>query len=220
MAHENWNHFRDSGCRGRQTVCPKMSRIAEDYRRSSGPPDEHREINTRWHSGLDTRLSLNNPNKLLRRSLMNLKTIAIASAVGSLLALGSVTVSAEDAAKEKCLGVAEAGKNDCATGDHSCAGQAKADKDADEWKYVPKGECEKMGGKVAPKRRRCNDPCHASIPEVCLGADSGTRRNRPQVRPSRRARSRSSRRRLDRSAHRELFPRGRRRGARARARPR
>ena len=46
---------------------------------------------------------------------MNLKTIAIASAVGSLLALGSAPSSAADAAaKEKCLGVAEAGKNDCA----------------------------------------------------------------------------------------------------------
>jgi uncharacterized membrane protein len=83
---------------------------------------------------------------------MNLKTIAIASAIGSLLALGSATVSAEDAAKEKCLGVAEAGKNDCGTAKHSCAGQAKTDKAADEWKYVPKGECEKMGGKVVEKK--------------------------------------------------------------------
>ena len=80
---------------------------------------------------------------------MNLKTIAIASAVGSLLALGSATASAADApAKEKCFGVAEAGKNDCATDAHSCAGAAKTDKDPAEWKYVPKGECEKMGGKV------------------------------------------------------------------------
>ena len=83
---------------------------------------------------------------------MNLKTIAIASAVGSLLALGTATVSAEDAAKEKCLGVAEAGQNDCATAAHSCAGQAKTDKAKDEWKYVPKGECEKMGGKVVEKK--------------------------------------------------------------------
>jgi uncharacterized membrane protein len=82
---------------------------------------------------------------------MNFKTIAIASAVGSLLALGSVSVSAEDA-KEKCLGVAEKGKNDCATAKHSCAGQAETDKAADEWKYVPKGQCEKMGGKLADKK--------------------------------------------------------------------
>jgi uncharacterized membrane protein len=84
---------------------------------------------------------------------MNLKTIAIASAVGSLLALGTATVSAEDApAKEKCFGVAEKGKNDCHTGKHACAGQATTDKAADEWKYVPKGECEKMGGKLGEKK--------------------------------------------------------------------
>ncbi len=83
---------------------------------------------------------------------MNFRTIAIASAVGSLLALGA-TVNAEEksaaAAKEKCLGVAEAGKNDCGTATHACAGQAKTDKDPAEWKYVPKGECEKMGGKLS-----------------------------------------------------------------------
>jgi uncharacterized membrane protein len=84
---------------------------------------------------------------------MNLKTIAIATAVGSLLALGASTVTAADAAKEKCLGVAEAGKNDCAAGDHACAGQSKVAKDPKDWKYVPKGECEKMGGKVAADKK-------------------------------------------------------------------
>jgi uncharacterized membrane protein len=84
---------------------------------------------------------------------MNLKNVTIAAAVGSLLALGSITASAGDdmaaaGGKEKCYGVAKAGKNDCGTATHSCAGQAKADDDAAEWKYVPKGECEKMGGKT------------------------------------------------------------------------
>jgi uncharacterized membrane protein len=83
---------------------------------------------------------------------MNLKTLAIASAVGSLLALGSASVSAADA-KEKCSGVAKAAQNDCATEKHSCAGQAKTDNAADEWKYVPKGECEKMGGKVVADKK-------------------------------------------------------------------
>jgi uncharacterized membrane protein len=83
---------------------------------------------------------------------MNLKTIAIASAVSTLLSLGAATASAADEAKEKCLGVAAPGQNDCANSKHSCAGQAKADKAADEWKYVPKGECEKMGGKVVEKK--------------------------------------------------------------------
>jgi len=85
---------------------------------------------------------------------MNLKSIAIASAVGSLLALGSVAASADDAAKEKCAGVVSAGENDCASPAHSCAGQAKTDKDPKEWKYVPKGECEKMGGKVVMAEKK------------------------------------------------------------------
>ncbi len=83
---------------------------------------------------------------------MNLKTIAIASAVGSLLAMGSAT-AADAPTQEKCLGVAEAGKNDCGTASHACAGQAKTDKDPTEWKYVPKGECEKMGGKLAEEKK-------------------------------------------------------------------
>ena len=85
---------------------------------------------------------------------MNLKTIAIASAVGSLLAMGSASISAADApAKDKCLGIADAGKNDCANAVHSCAGQGTTAKDPKEWKYVPKGECEKMGGKVQAEKK-------------------------------------------------------------------
>jgi uncharacterized membrane protein len=83
---------------------------------------------------------------------MNLKSIAIASAVGSLLALGSASISAEEGAKEKCLGIAQAGKNDCGTGKHSCAGQATTDNSPEDWKYVPKGQCEKMGGKLPEKK--------------------------------------------------------------------
>jgi uncharacterized membrane protein len=77
---------------------------------------------------------------------MSIKSVAIAAAIGSLLAMGSHAATAADAAKEKCYGVAKAGKNDCAANGHSCAGQAKVDNDPTEWKYVPKGECEKMGG--------------------------------------------------------------------------
>jgi uncharacterized membrane protein len=84
---------------------------------------------------------------------MNLKTIAIASAVGSLLALGTTTASA-DATKEKCAGIVKAGENDCHTDKHGCGGQAKSDNLPDEWKWVPKGECEKMGGKVLPSEKK------------------------------------------------------------------
>jgi uncharacterized membrane protein len=86
---------------------------------------------------------------------MNLKTIAIAAAVGSLLSFGAAQAGdkAEKGDKEKCYGVAKAGQNDCAANGHSCAGQSKMDMDPTEWKYVAKGECEKMGGTKAPGKK-------------------------------------------------------------------
>lgn len=77
------------------------------------------------------------------------------SAVAGVLALGIAQAGlAQDAksqsAKEKCYGIAKAGQNDCGTARHSCAGKATKDNAADEWKYVPKGTCEKLGGKLAP----------------------------------------------------------------------
>ena len=55
--------------------------------------------------------------------------------------------------QEKCYGIAKGGQNDCGTAKHACAGQgAKADNDPAEWKYVAKGSCEKMGGKMAPPK--------------------------------------------------------------------
>lgn len=70
------------------------------------------------------------------------------SAIAGLLTLG-FTSAAALAAKpgmEKCAGVVKAGKNDCGTSAHACAGQATKDKDASEWLYVPTGTCEKIVG--------------------------------------------------------------------------
>ncbi|MEP7056144.1 MAG: DUF2282 domain-containing protein [Caldimonas sp.] len=79
--------------------------------------------------------------------------LAISSALASVLALGLVgaAAAAEAPAKEKCYGIAKAGQNDCAnlSGSHSCAGQAKSDKGVDEWDYVAKGTCKKIGGMTA-----------------------------------------------------------------------
>jgi uncharacterized membrane protein len=85
---------------------------------------------------------------------MNLKKTAIAAAVGSLLAASAAGIaSAGDmGAGDKCYGVAKAGQNDCAANGHSCAGQAKKDNDPNEWKEMPKDECEKMGGTTEPPK--------------------------------------------------------------------
>ncbi len=86
---------------------------------------------------------------------MNKRVIASSTLASVLaLALGQAHAADTKPAQEKCFGVSKAGQNDCATDLHSCAGQSKADKGADEWKYVAKGTCEKMGGAtVAPARK-------------------------------------------------------------------
>ena len=82
-------------------------------------------------------------------------------------AIGIATVHAGPDPKkddqEKCYGVAKAGENECngylvqtdkdgkITADkQSCPGWTLKDKDPYAWKYVPKGQCTKMGGKFAP----------------------------------------------------------------------
>ncbi len=87
--------------------------------------------------------------------------LVISSALASALALGLVSqAAAQPKPKEKCYGIARAGQNDCANlaGTHTCAGQAKVDKDTGEWKYVAAGTCKQLGGlsadeaKAAPKK--------------------------------------------------------------------
>ncbi len=82
------------------------------------------------------------------------------SALASILALGFVGhAAAQDAGKEKCYGIAKAGQNDCANlaGTHSCAGQAKEDMAAGEWKYVAKGTCAAAGGLSAADAKKKMD---------------------------------------------------------------
>jgi uncharacterized membrane protein len=53
---------------------------------------------------------------------------------------------------EKCFGIAAAGKNDCQTATHSCAGESKTASAGDSWIYVPAGTCLKIsGGSLTPK---------------------------------------------------------------------
>ena len=77
----------------------------------------------------------------------------ITTAVAGMVALGLAQAAAaqdKGGAKEKCYGIAKAGQNDCGTATHTCAGKATKDNAPDEWKYVPKGSCEKSGGKTKP----------------------------------------------------------------------
>jgi uncharacterized membrane protein len=78
-------------------------------------------------------------------------SILVASALATVLSL-SATVGAQAADNEKCYGIAKAGKNDCQTATHSCAGTSTTDAAGDSWIYVPKGTCDKInGGSLEPK---------------------------------------------------------------------
>ncbi|MGB3377600.1 MAG: DUF2282 domain-containing protein [Allopontixanthobacter sediminis] len=59
--------------------------------------------------------------------------------------MATTPVAAQGGDKEKCYGVAKAGKNDCAAGPGtSCAGTSKTDYQGNAWKLVDKGTCTKM----------------------------------------------------------------------------
>ncbi|WP_275723344.1 DUF2282 domain-containing protein [Vibrio furnissii] len=80
---------------------------------------------------------------------MKQSNLAVTAAITGLLAMGGTLLIAAPAAaaeKEKCYGVAKAGKNDCATKSSSCAGTSKMDHQKDAFVVVPKGLCDKLAG--------------------------------------------------------------------------
>jgi uncharacterized membrane protein len=79
---------------------------------------------------------------------MKPRNVVVTTAIGSLLALGTLSAGAAEKAPpmEKCFGIVKAGKNDCQTSNSACAGTAKTDSQKDAWIYIPKGTCEKIVG--------------------------------------------------------------------------
>lgn len=80
------------------------------------------------------------------------KKLLLAAAITGVIAMTSIqTVAAADGTTEKCYGVAKAGKNDCASAAHACAGHGTMDKSGSEWVKLPKGTCERLvGGSLTP----------------------------------------------------------------------
>ena len=77
--------------------------------------------------------------------------LLIAAAVTGAIAVSATAAQAAEI--EQCYGVAKAGKNDCKTDAHSCAGQSKVDKDPASFVDLPAGMCEKInGGSTKPKK--------------------------------------------------------------------
>jgi uncharacterized membrane protein len=78
------------------------------------------------------------------------QTIATAGTLLGALTLAAAAVAQtkdpDMAGKEKCYGIAKAGKNDCAAGAHSCAGQSTKDGDKSAFIAVPAGLCARLTG--------------------------------------------------------------------------
>ncbi len=91
------------------------------------------------------------------KSVANFAGLALTASLA--VGLASSPAVAEKGAKEKCYGVAKAGKNDCAAGPGtSCAGTSTRDYQGDAWKYVAKGTCVSMktpagNGSLKPVKR-------------------------------------------------------------------
>ncbi|KAF0863295.1 DUF2282 domain-containing protein [Pseudomonas sp. LD120] len=80
-----------------------------------------------------------------------LSTTALVLALGSALSVAALPATAQAADMEKCFGVALKGKNDCAAGaGTTCAGTSKVNDQANAWKLVPKGTCEKTTSSTSP----------------------------------------------------------------------
>lgn len=78
---------------------------------------------------------------------MKNKKTGLCTVLAGVVSLGVFISNTALAAKpdmEKCYGIVKAGKNDCGSSTHGCAGQATKDRSAAEWVYVPKGTCEKI----------------------------------------------------------------------------
>ncbi len=71
-----------------------------------------------------------------------------ASAMAAAITLAGCAGTAKIASttSEKCYGVAQAGKNDCASEAHGCKGQALATRSPGDFIYVPLGTCDKLTG--------------------------------------------------------------------------
>jgi uncharacterized membrane protein len=97
--------------------------------------------------------------------------LSISTALATVLAAGMLTASSASAqdtqqsaqGKEKCYGVAVAGKNDCAAGPGtSCAGTSTVDYQGNAWKYVPAGTCTTM--KLPGDRKGSLEPASRDAP--------------------------------------------------------
>lgn len=90
----------------------------------------------------------------------------IFNAISAVLALGITSANAAETQNtgenmmqgpalpgmERCFGIVKAGLNDCGNTSHHCSGEAKVDRDKNEWIYLPSGLCKRIAGGNTPTK--------------------------------------------------------------------
>ena len=100
----------------------------------------------------------------------NVSSVVLAGVLAAGVSISGSALAEDNMTMEKCYGVSKAGKNDCGTNAHSCAGQAKVDANSSEWVYVPKGTC----GKLVNGSLVSNESSPATSNGTSGGADGET----------------------------------------------
>lgn len=96
----------------------------------------------------------------MSKKILTTAVLASAFALASSANASSHQGKATEMELEKCAGeYVTPGKNDCGSTDalHTCSGQSK-ERRKEEWMYVPKGWCDKLGGEVLKLDDSVTDP--------------------------------------------------------------
>jgi uncharacterized membrane protein len=80
------------------------------------------------------------------RAISLLVSIGLVTGCAAQVAAAKHAAAVKRGAPEMCFGVARAGRNDCRTAVHICAGWAHKDADPGAYVYVPAGTCERIVG--------------------------------------------------------------------------
>ena len=80
------------------------------------------------------------------RAIASLLSATLLSGCAAQVAASKRAAAIDRGAPERCFGIARAGRNDCRTTAHICAGWAYRDSDPQAFVYVPTGTCERITG--------------------------------------------------------------------------
>jgi uncharacterized membrane protein len=82
----------------------------------------------------------------ITRAIAALLSATLVSGCAAEVAAAKRAAAIDRGAPERCFGVARAGRNDCRTAVHICAGWAHRDSDPHAFVYVPTGTCDRIAG--------------------------------------------------------------------------